>query len=129
MKSKKAKTKDRRKDHYVPETYLKGFVNFEGKFYSWKKNSPKSIKYKYPAEVCWENHYYDIDPNDLKRKIGKVEPDFIDRYAFKVYEDHMQDISKVFLLRLADVPIKIFLLLCQGYILQKIRVPAYEKGI
>lgn len=128
MKTMKTRNK-RRKDHFVPESYLRGFTNYESKFYVWEKLASKPIDYMYPAQNCWLDHYYEIDPNDLKRKIGEVESDFIERYAFKLYEDHIQDISKVFTYRPEKIPIDIFLYLCQGYILQKIRVPAYEKGI
>ena len=52
MKSKKTRKK-RRKDHFVPEAYLKGFTNFEGKFYVWERLVKKCINYMYPAQHCW----------------------------------------------------------------------------
>lgn len=117
-----------RKDHFVPEAYLKNFVNSNGKLFAWKTKY-RSVGEKDPAQVCWRDRFYEIAHGDLKRKVGQIDPDFIERFAFKAYEDSIQDFVKMFTCKPEKIPMHFFLLLCQGYILQKVRTPSYRKGV
>jgi hypothetical protein len=93
----------------VPEAYLNGFTNHEHKFYVWNKTTKKPIDYTYPAQHCWLDHYYQIAPGELRTKLSQIDPDFVEHYAFKVYEDTIQDIVRMFQLKPDFIPIGIFL--------------------
>lgn len=116
-----------RKDHFVPEAYLKGFVSSEGIFYGWKTEY-RSILKCYPAQVCWEDHFYDLD-SDLMKRMGATDPAILEHYAFKDFENEVQNIVKRLSNKPKQLPFDQLVLICRGYVLQKIRTPYYRKGI
>ena len=114
-------------DHFVPECYMKGFVNPDGTFFCWTTKY-KSISQKYPAQVCYKKDFYRIDQEFMKtHKIS--DPAAIEHYAFKEFEDQIQNIVARLSAKTRIMPFYMLVTLCRGYILQKIRTPFYQKGV
>ncbi|MEJ1241876.1 DUF4238 domain-containing protein [Chryseolinea sp. T2] len=126
-----SKTKPNRHDHYVPECYLNSFTIPDGKggimFWKWRTQY-RSIGKSCPSQVCYENYFYDLDQSVMSR-YGTTNPSLIEQHAFKDFEDNIQAIVAEFATKPATIPIPVFLLICRGYILQKLRTPTYIKGV
>jgi polyhydroxyalkanoate synthesis regulator phasin len=82
------------KQHYVPQTYLKGFANYKNEFYKLNiKTQYPSIEPKTPAQVCYLKDYYTIkDPNILST-FQLEDPLFLEKH-FKNFEDKYDSIFK-----------------------------------
>jgi len=120
---------DIRKDHYVPECYQNAFTDDEGKLWVWEKaNYTKRFAYMYPAQICWEDHYYEV-PEELLKRFDQKDPKVIESKAFSQYEGSIQRLVDWFLMGIESISMQDFIVLCHGYLLQKQRVPFHVNGL
>ena len=127
---KQERTKEEiRKDHFLPECYQHGFTDPHHKLWVWDKNNyEKPFDYKYPAQICWLDHYYEV-PEDLLKRFDQNDPKVIESKAFSQYEEAIQRLVDWFTMSIESISMEDFIVLCHGYLLQKQRVPFYVKGL
>ena len=118
-----------RKDHFVPVCYQNGFTDHNKKLWVWEKNTyEKPFDYKYPAQICWLDHYYQV-PEDLLKRFHQTSPKVIESKAFTQYEDSIQRLVDWFSMCIESISMQDFIVLCHGYLLQKQRVPFHVSGL
>lgn len=70
---------DTKKEHYVPQCYLKNFVNENERIAVFDKLSSQ-VRYQKTTDIAMENYFYDIDFNRLMDKLS-----FISKCKTKAY--------------------------------------------
>ncbi len=63
---------DTKKEHYVPQCYLKNFVNENERIAVFDKKLLQS-RLQRTTDIAMENYFYDIDFDDLMNKINSVD--------------------------------------------------------
>lgn len=53
-----ASANQKKKHHYTPVTYLKGFTDSTGRVFAFRKDKPEAALHKLPEDIGFENYYY-----------------------------------------------------------------------
>lgn len=112
---------EKKRHHYNPVTYLKGFVDTSGCVFVWRKDEPEIPLYTVPEAIGFENYYYSQplpgggrDNNSLEDFFSTIEapwPQLMEKLAARAETS-------------AD-----FLPLIQFLMLQRVRVPCMRDAI
>jgi len=68
--------KQKKKHHYIAQTYLKGFCNPDGKVCVYLKDRPKDPWYAQPDTIAFENYYYSQPTDDGGQDNSRLEDFF-----------------------------------------------------
>jgi uncharacterized protein DUF4238 len=107
---------DKKRHHFVPVSYLKGFCDDDGKIRAFLKDSPDNDKiHLKPDEIGFENYYYSQplpdggrDNNKLEDALGKFEtgwPSLVQRFSGgSVEQDDLRELLTFLLMMRVRVP-------------------------
>jgi hypothetical protein len=112
---------EKKRHHYNPVTYLKGFVDASGCVFAWRKDEPETPLYTAPESIGFEKYYYSQPPpgggrdnNSLEDFFSSIEapwPQLMEKLAARTETS-------------AD-----FLPLIEFLMLQRVRVPCIRDAI
>lgn len=90
-------TKNKRKHHVIPATYLAGFTDENDKLYEYRKDSPETPRYNIPRELGHKKDYYaqptpdgGIDYNSIENGFSTLEEQWPSLLQKLVSRQHIQ---------------------------------------
>lgn len=117
---------DSRKNHTVPQGYLRGFSENGMTFFQYlilqKIIRPTAIK-----DTCQERDFYDLT-DKLSERYNQPK-DILETQAFRIYETNVQRINRIFVERKLFLMRRDFEILVDGFVSQKHRTTYFRRQL
>jgi hypothetical protein len=111
----------KKKHHYTPVTYLKGFADATGRVFAYRKDHPEVALHKLPEDIGFENYYYAQPLPD-----GGRDSDTLEDFFSTIESPWPQIIERLRTRRETSAD---FLPLISFLMLQRVRVPCARDAV